>query len=162
MVVGLRSSFVAAHHAARLMVPRGSGLIVGISGYVGVTYTYDVVFGTCKSAMDRMSRDMAIELKPHGVASVSLWQGFTFTERSRRNLESVKGMASNLNSAVGSSPEFPGRVIAALMDDSHLLDKTGGTWIAAELAEEYGVVDIDGKRIPTLRQERGAPIWAPV
>jgi hypothetical protein len=28
-----------------------------------------------------MARDMAIELEPHNVASISLWQGFTFTER---------------------------------------------------------------------------------
>ena len=47
--VGLRAGFVAAWHAAQIMVPQRSGLIVGISGYVGVTYTYDTVFGTTKS-----------------------------------------------------------------------------------------------------------------
>ncbi|SHM65895.1 SDR family NAD(P)-dependent oxidoreductase [Cryptosporangium aurantiacum] len=77
--VGVRSNFVAAWHAATIMVPQRSGLIVAISGYVGVTYTYGVVFGTCKSAADRMARDMAVELKPHGVASVSLWQGLNLT-----------------------------------------------------------------------------------
>ena len=51
-----------------------------------VTYTYGVVFGTGKSAVDRMARDMAIELEPYNVASVSLWQGLTFTERAERNL----------------------------------------------------------------------------
>ena len=61
--VGVRSNFVAAWHAAKIMVPQKSGLIVAISGYVGVTYTYGVVFGTCKSAVDRMARDMAIELQ---------------------------------------------------------------------------------------------------
>src|ERR1700722_11176136 len=62
--IGLRSYFVAAWHAAKIMVPQRSGLIVGISGYVGVTYTFSVIFGTCKSAVDRMARDMAVELKP--------------------------------------------------------------------------------------------------
>lgn len=162
MDVGLRSSFVAARLAAQLMVPRRRGLIVGLSGYVGVTYTYDVVFGTCKAAMDRMSRDMGIELKPHNVASVSLWQGFTYTERARKNLQTVDGMATDLNSAVGSSVEFPGRVIAALLDDPNVMARTGGTFISAELAEHYGIVDIDGRVIPSLRQERGAPIWNPV
>lgn len=162
MEVGLRSSFVAARLAAQLMVPRKSGLIVGMSGYVGVTYTYDVVFGTCKTAMDRMSRDMAIELKPHNVASLSLWQGFTYTERARKNLETVEGMANDLNSAVGSSVEFPGRVIAALLDDPNVMARTGGTFISAELAEHYGITDIDGRVIPSLRGERGAPIWPPV
>src|SRR5262249_63100 len=35
--VGVRSNFVAAWHAARLMAPRRSGLVVAISGYTGVS-----------------------------------------------------------------------------------------------------------------------------
>lgn len=159
---GLRAAFICAWHAAQIMVPQKSGLIVSISGYVGVTYTYDVLFGTTKSGVDRMARDMAIELKEHNVASASLWQGFTYTERAKENLERVPGMAAQLNSAVGSSPEFPGRVIAALAQDPGVMEKTGGTFINAELAEEYKVTDVDGKIIPSLREERGAPIWKPV
>ena len=160
--VGLRSNFVAAWHAAQIMVRRKCGLIVAISGYVGVTYTYSVVFGTCKTATDRMARDMAIELKPHNVASLSLWQGFTFTERAQENLKKVSGMASQLNSAAGSSVEFPGRVIAALAEDPEVLKRSGGTFITAELAQEYGITDIDGRVIQSLRAQRGAPIWMPV
>lgn len=160
--VGLRSNYVAAWHAARIMVPQRSGLMVALSGYVGVTYTYNVIFGTCKTATDRMARDMAIELKPHDVASLSLWQGFTYTERARENLQKVAGMASQLNSAAGSSVEFPGRVIAALAKDPQIMKRSGGTFISAELAQEYGVTDIDGRVIPSLRAERGAPIWQPV
>ncbi len=160
--VGLRSYFVAAWHAAQIMVPRKSGLIVGISGYVGVTYTYGVIFGTCKTAGDRMARDMAVELKPHNVASISLWQGFTYTERAQQNLKSVPGMAAQLKSAAGSSVEFPGRVIAALAKDPEVLRRSGGTFINAELAQEYGITDLDGRVIPSLRAERGAPIWQPI
>jgi len=160
--VGLRSNFVAAWHAAQLMVPRKSGLIVALSGYVGVTYTYSVVFGVCKTGTDRMARDMAIELKPHNVASLSLWQGFTYTERARENLKTVPGMSSQLNSAVGTSVEFPGRVIAALAADPNIMRRTGGTFINAELALEYGVRDTDGSQPPSLRAQRGAPIWQPV
>jgi NAD(P)-dependent dehydrogenase (short-subunit alcohol dehydrogenase family) len=160
--VGLRSYFVAAWHAARIMVPQKSGLIVGISGYVGVTYTYGVIFGTCKTAGDRMARDMAIELKPHNVSSISLWQGFTYTERAQQNLKRVSGMATQLNSAAGCSVEFPGRVIAALAKDPHIQRRSGGTFISAELAQEYGVTDVDGRVIPSLRAERGAPIWQPI
>ncbi len=162
--VGVRSNFVAAWHAAKLMVPQNSGLIVAISGYVGVTYTYGVVFGTCKSAVDRMARDMAIELKPHTVASISMWLGLTFTERAQRNLERNPAMKSQTvtNPNVGSSVEFPGRVIAALCADPHLMSRTGGTYIAAELAREYGVTDVDGSVTPSLRAVRGSPIWSPV
>jgi NAD(P)-dependent dehydrogenase (short-subunit alcohol dehydrogenase family) len=160
--VGLRSGFIAAWHAARMMVPKKSGLIIGISGYVGVNYTYGPIFGTCKAGVDRMARDMAIELKPHNVASVSLWQGFTYTERAQQNLKSVPGMAAQLHSAAGTSTEFPGRVIAALAKDPSIMKRTGGTFINAELAQDYGITDIDGRVIPSLRASRGAPIWSPV
>jgi NAD(P)-dependent dehydrogenase (short-subunit alcohol dehydrogenase family) len=159
---GVRAAFVAAHHAAKIMTAQGSGLIVALSGYVGVTYTYDVIFGTAKSATDRMARDMAIELKPFNVASLSLWQGFTYTERAQENLKTIPGMAAQLNAAAGSSPEFPGRVIAALAADPDVLAKTGGTFINAELAAAYGVTDVDGRSIISLRAERGAPIFGPV
>jgi len=162
--VGVVSNFVAAWHAAQIMVPRKSGLIVAISGYVGVTYTYGVIFGTCKSAVDRMARDMAIELKPHQIASLSMWQGLTFTERAERNLARNPEMKALTvtNPLIGCSPEHPGRVIVALANDPHVMRHSGGTFIAAELAQEYGVTDIDGKVIPSLRAERGSPIWSPV
>ena len=162
--VGVRSNFVAAWHAAKLMVPRKSGLIVATSGYVGVTYTYGVVFGTCKSAVDRMARDMAVELKSHDVASLSMWLGLTFTERAERNLKRNPAMTSQTvtNPLVGSSVEFPGRVIVALAQDPQIMQRSGGTYIAAELALEYGVTDVDGRVPPSLRAQRGAPIWSPV
>lgn len=160
--IGVRAGFVAAWHAARMMVEQKSGLIIGLSGYVGVRYTYNTIFGVAKTAVDRMARDMAIELKPHNVASVSLWQGFTYTERATENLKTIPGMAGTLNSGAGSSPEFPGRVMAALLADPKIMEKTGGTFINAELAQEYGITDIDGRVIPSLREERGAPIWQPV
>ncbi len=162
--VGLRSNFVAAWHAAKIMTPQKSGLIVAISGYVGVTYTYGVVFGTCKSAVDRMARDMAIELKPYDVASVSLWQGLTLTERANRNIDRNPAMKALTvtNPLNGATPEFPGRVIVALASDPRVMSRSGATYITAELAQDYGVVDVDGKVIPSLREQRGAPIWQAV
>ena len=42
------------------------------------------------------------------------------------------------------------------------MKRSGGTWINAELGEEYGVADADGRMIPSNRAERGSPIWMPV
>ncbi|GIX31981.1 MAG: short-chain dehydrogenase [Porticoccaceae bacterium] len=162
--VGVRSNYVAAWHAAQLMVPRGSGLIVAISGYAGVSYTYGVIFGTAKTAVDRMAHDLAVELAPHGVASLSLWQGLTLTELALRNLASIPGLegqpATRREDAC--SPEFPGRVIAALACDPELMHLSGGTYITAELAARYGIRDLDGRQIPSLRERRGSPLWGPV
>ncbi len=161
--VGVRSSFIAAWHAAPLMVPQKSGLIVAISGFVGVTYTFGVVFGTAKTAVDRMARDMAIELKPHNVASISLWQGLTLTEKAHYNLaQSKEKMTSSITSMTGSSVEHPGRVIAALAADPQIMKRSGGTFITTEVAADYGITDIDGRIIPSARDSRGGPIWQPV
>ncbi len=162
--VGVRSNFVCARHAAALMTPRRQGLIVAISGYTGVSYTYGVVFGTAKSAVDRMAHDMAVELKPYDVASVSLWQGLTWTERAERNLTTIAGLADQpaTRPENGCSPEYPGRVIAALATDPALMTRSGGTFITAELARDYDITDIDGTVIPSLRATRGEPIWSPV
>ena len=83
---------------------------MAISGYVGVTYTYSVIFGTCKAAIDRMARDMAIELKPHNVASMSLWLGLTFTERAQHALNRHPEMSSQTvtDPGVGSLSSFLG------------------------------------------------------
>lgn len=161
--VGVRSSFVAAWHAAPLMVPHKTGLIVAISGFVGVTYTFGVVFGTAKTAVDRMARDMAIELKEHNVASISLWQGLTLTEKAHYNLaQSKEKMTSSITSMTGSSVEHPGRVIAALAADPEIMKRSGGTFITTEVAQDYGITDIDGRVIPSARDARGGPIWQPV
>ncbi len=161
--VGVRSSFVAAWHAAPLMVPHKTGLIVAISGFVGVTYTFGVVFGTAKTAVDRMARDMAIELKEHNVASISLWQGLTLTEKAHYNLaQSKEKMTSSITSMTGSSVEHPGRVIAALTADPEIMKRSGGTFITTEVAQDYGITDIDGRVIPSARDARGGPIWQPV
>jgi NAD(P)-dependent dehydrogenase (short-subunit alcohol dehydrogenase family) len=162
--VGVRSNYIAAWHAAQIMVPQGSGLIAAISGYVGVTYTYGTIFGTAKSAVDRMARDMAIELEPHNVASISLWQGLTLTERALRNLANIPGLQgrSATRPEDACNPEFPGRVLVELLADPDVMRYSGGTFITAEMAQVYGVKDIDGRTIPSLRERRGAPIWQPL
>ena len=163
MDVGVKSNFVAAWHAAQIMVPQGSGLIVAISGYAALTYTYGVLFGTSKTAVGRMSRDMAVELKPHNVASITLWQGLTLTEKAKDNLAKVADkMTGTITMQKGSSVEHPGRVIAALACDPDVMKRSGGEFITAELADEYGVVDVDGEPVASMREVRGAPMWLPV
>jgi hypothetical protein len=48
------------------------------------------------------------------------------------------------------SPEYIGRVIAALALDPDKLSRTGRALVAAAVAAEYGLTDIDGKRPQAL------------
>ena len=44
------------------------------------------------------------------------------------------------------SPQFIGRVVAALAADPDIMKKSGKVLVAAQEAIEYGVRDIDGKQ----------------
>ena len=65
--------------------------------------------------------------------------------------------ADSLTVAAAESPEFPGLVIDALYRDAALMSRSGKVFYAAELAEEYGLVDIDGKLPPSPRAMLGKP-----
>ena len=161
--VGVKSNYVAAWHAAKIMAPQGSGLIVAISGFAATTYTYGVIFGTSKTAVGRMTRDMAVELAPHNVAALTLWQGLTLTEKAVDNMAKMADkMTTSITTMQGSSVEHPGRVVAALAADPEVMKRSGGEFITTELAMEYGLTDIDGSIIPSARAARGDPIWQPI
>lgn len=89
--------------------------------------------------------------------------GVTSTEWTSAGPTGESGSAHTVTDpAVGCSPEFPGRVIAALATDPDVMKRSGGTFIAAELARDYGITDVDGRVVPSLRAGRGAPIWRPI
>ena len=156
--VGMRSHYVASWHAARLMAAQGSGLIVHTSSYGSVCYMHGPAYGAGKAAVDKMAHDMALDLRSHGVAVVSLWMGLLRTERTERALQDPE-MARKYAASVPfmESPQFSGRVVAALLDDPKLLQRSGKVWIAAELALELAVTDIDGGQPPSYRSALGEP-----
>ena len=55
-------------------------------------------------------------------------------------------MAEFFDMSNSESPQFTGRVIAALADDPNIMRRTGKVWVVAALAQEYGIPDIDGKQ----------------
>lgn len=125
--VGLRAHYVASVHAAQLMVPRGSGLIANISSFGTRGHLHSVLYGMSKAGLDKMAADMAVELAGTGVSAVSLWPGLVKNEVMQgfmdRGLDNFQGFAL----ANAETPEFIGRVIAALADDPELGARSGHT-----------------------------------
>jgi dehydrogenase/reductase SDR family protein 1 len=136
---GVRACYVASHLAAKVMVGKGSGLIVALSQWAGQKYKGNVIYGAAKIATDRMISDMAHELRPHGIAAVSLYPGMVRTER-------VMQFAEYLDLSNSESPQFLGRAVAALAADPAVVEKSGQVLVAAKLAEEYGFTDVDGRK----------------
>jgi dehydrogenase/reductase SDR family member 1 len=138
LTAGVRAAFVASRHAARMMVPARRGLIVNISYWAAQKFIGNSIYGISKAATDKMSADMAHELRQYGVTAVSLYPGLVRTE-----LVLAAGIFDLSNSE---SPEFSGRVIAALAADPNISSRSGAILVAAAVAEEYGISDVDGRR----------------
>lgn len=161
--VGLRSHYIASVHAARMMTARRQGLICTISSWGGLAPIFAVAYGAGKSACDRLAADMATDLQPLGVTSLSLWPGIVGTEQMGRFVEEslqgegadprLSGLASRFN---WETPLLTGRVIAALAADPRRMRRTGKVQIVAELASTYGLRDLDGARPVSLRSLRFA------
>jgi NAD(P)-dependent dehydrogenase (short-subunit alcohol dehydrogenase family) len=61
---GVRAAFVASSLAAKAMLPRRQGLIVNISYWAARKHIGNVIYGVSKAATDKMTSDMAEELRP--------------------------------------------------------------------------------------------------
>jgi dehydrogenase/reductase SDR family member 1 len=136
---GVRAAYTSSAFAARLMTKKKSGLIVNISFWAAQVYLGNTQYGVSKAAVDKMTQYMAHELKKYKVAVVSLYPGLVRTESIMRN-------AKHFDMSNSESPQFIGRVVAALANDPNILKKSGQVLVAAQEALEYGIQDIDGKQ----------------
>lgn len=125
---GVRAAYVASAFAARMMLEQESGLIVNISFWAAQKYMSNVAYGAAKSAVDKMTSDMAHEAAKFNIAVVSLYPGLVRTE-------SVLRAAQYFDFSNSESPQFTGREIAALANDSNIMSKTGKVWVGAALAK---------------------------
>jgi dehydrogenase/reductase SDR family protein 1 len=135
---GVRAHYQASQLAAPGMSSKGRGLIVNISFWAARKHIGNVAYGVSKAATDKMTADMATELKPHGVIAISLYPGLVRTEK-------VMEAAAWIDLSNSESPEFIGRAVVALAADPDAIRHTGKVLVAAQLAREYGFADIDGK-----------------
>jgi dehydrogenase/reductase SDR family member 1 len=135
---GVRAHYVASRLAAPAMIAQGNGLIVNISFWAAQKYVGNVAYGVSKAATDKLTADMAHELKPHGVTVIALYPGLVRTEK-------VMEAAAWLDLSNSESPRFIGRAVAALAVEPNVIRRTGHVLVAAAIAQEHGFTDVDGK-----------------
>eukprot|EP01041_Mallomonas_annulata_P005391 gene5391-10780_t len=168
MNIGLRSHYISSHYAFPLLKQTkinnstASPLIIHISSFGGVSYSFAVAYGVGKAAVDRMARDMALEMVPYGINCISLYPGVVRTERMKGILDSGD-WRRRTNLATPNicieSPIFTGRVIAALyngLENKSLstMKYNGKVSVVAELAKLLQVKDINGNIPPSIRSLR--------
>ena len=135
---GVRAHYAASRLAAPGMVQRRRGLIVNISFWAAQKHIGNVAYGVSKAATDKLTADMAHELRPHNVTALSLYPGLVRTEK-------VMEAAAWLDLSNSESPRFIGRAVAALASEPDVIRRSGTVVVAAALARELGFTDVDGR-----------------
>ena len=153
--VGLRSAYVASWHAARLMVPQGSGLIAFGSSFGASCYMHGPAYGAQKAGIDKFAHDMEHDLRGTGVRTISVWMGPLITERSTIartvNPEQYEGFIETAE-----NPEFTGHILYAIAHGPEGEALSGRTVVGAEVARDLGITD-RGKDRPSYREMLGSP-----
>lgn len=158
--VGVRSSYVASWLAAPIMVKQNSGLIVFTSAPGSVHYSMGPAYGAHKAGLDKMAFDMDVDFKHAGadVFTTSIWMGAVLTERLQMVIDSDREKFGILEQ-ISETPEFTGHIIWAMLHDPKMKEKSGKTFIGAELALEYAIKDEGGRQPPSYRDMDGSVPW---
>jgi NAD(P)-dependent dehydrogenase (short-subunit alcohol dehydrogenase family) len=159
-MAGVTSLYLTSRHAAAVMAKQKSGLIVGITdmimdekeprGYCG-----HMMQDLGHETINRLMFNMSQELKKHKVAVCTLMPGFMRTERVLMHLKSEE-LKKQFGFERSESTEFLGRAVAALASDPKgALSRTGKISFVADIAQQYGFTDVDGRVVPRFSAKAG-------
>ena len=143
-------------HAARLMKQYGRGLILHVTDNLHddpAGYRGQVLHDAGHECINRLIHAMSLDTKKAKIAVAGLNPGFMRTERVLMYMQNEK-LKKQFRFDLSESPEYIGRAAAALAADPEVFRKNGQLLWVAELAEEYGFTDIDGRRIPLFDPRR--------
>jgi len=156
MDVGMKSNYFLSHALTPLMIESKGKLILQISSHGAMCYMHGPIYGAQKAAIDKMAFDMAHDLKPFNVCSLSLWSGIVKDEKTQKVSEQHgEQYAKFLKGAA--SQEYAGMVINNIYKDPLIMSMTGKTLIAAEIGDHYGVKDINSNSPKSDRETLGGP-----
>ncbi|MFF4392763.1 SDR family oxidoreductase [Streptomyces sp. NPDC001552] len=140
---------ITSRYALPLMVARGSGLVVEVTDGNTARYRGSFFYDMAKSAVIRLAVAQAAELRPHGVAAVSLTPGFLRSEALLEHFGVTEanwrdGAAEDPNFARSETPAYLGRAVVALAADPDVIARSGRALATWDLYKEYGFTDADG------------------
>jgi NAD(P)-dependent dehydrogenase (short-subunit alcohol dehydrogenase family) len=152
--MGIDTHLITAAETLPLMLAGPGGLVIemtdGTSQYnqkfrEGVGFYYDLV----KAAVERITIGLTAELAGTSCMALAVTPGWL---RSEAMLEHYGVTEENWRDAVAKvphfciseSPSYVGRGIAALAADTNLAEHSGKVLTSHDLAQAYGVTDVDG------------------
>jgi NAD(P)-dependent dehydrogenase (short-subunit alcohol dehydrogenase family) len=153
---GSLSHVVTSYFGVPLLVDSGGGLLVEVTdGKTDEIRQFNFYYDLEKALNIRLARSLALQLRPHKIAVVSLTPGFL---RSEEMLEHFGVTEATWREAIkhdkyfaySETPFYVGRAVVALACDKKVMQKSGQSLDSGKLAREYDFTDIDGTQ----------PVWA--
>lgn len=156
MEMGVHTHLVTAATAIPLLLEGSGGLIIemtdGTHAYnrkfrTGVGFYYDLVKANVERILIGMTAELTdlpvtpIAVTPGWMRSEQMLQGFSVTEENWRD-----ACAREPGFDISESPTYVARGVARLAGDAAMAELAGEILTARQLADRYGVTDIDGSR----------------
>jgi NAD(P)-dependent dehydrogenase (short-subunit alcohol dehydrogenase family) len=169
--LAIDTHIITSHYALPLLIRRPGGLVVevtdGTAEYNAENYRLTVYYDLAKVAPIRLARSWAHELREHGGTAVAVTPGWLRSEAMLDHYGVTEetwrdALTTVPHFAISETPRFVGRGIAALAADPDRARWTGRSTSSGELAQVYGVDDLDGSRPDAWRyvvevQDAGKP-----
>jgi NAD(P)-dependent dehydrogenase (short-subunit alcohol dehydrogenase family) len=148
---GLTSRIITAKHAALAMMPARRGLIVEVTEADMIGGGGNPMAQAVKMAQKVLPLLWAAELAPHRITVMAITPGFLRSESMLQHFGVTEDTwrdagRKDSNFLQSESPLFVGRAIAAVAADRNVRDRTGMLFGSWELARDYKVFDVDGRR----------------
>lgn len=147
----VKTHLITSYYGAPLLVKRREGLIIEITDGSNYNYRGNLYYSLAKISPIHLAAAMAEELKPFNVTALAVTPGFL---RSEQMLEYFGVAESNWRDAIlqephyaeSETPYFVGQAVAALAADPKVHEKTGQALTSWDLSDEYGFIDVDGRK----------------
>lgn len=148
---GVRAQLMTNHYAIPLLKKHGTGLIIHTTFWDEDKYIGHFYYDLAKNAINRMTSNLAIELKQDGIAVVAVSPGWMRTELVLKTFNTDEHQWHEVDDLKQTeSPHYIGRAIASLAADRMVMMKSGSIQKVGKLAKEYKFTDIDGRYIPSF------------
>jgi len=142
---------ITSQHAVPLILEDAGGLIVEITDGDGAHYRGSLGYDLVKTTINRLAFAQAEELRPHGVTALAVTPGFLRSEAMLEGFGVTEDTwrdagAQDPHFLASETPRYIGRAVAALAADPNVAGNSGRVLTSGDLAEEYGLHDVDGSR----------------
>ncbi|MFI7701354.1 SDR family oxidoreductase [Nonomuraea sp. NPDC049480] len=138
-----------------LLIRNAGGLVVEVTdgtwAFNETRYRENVYYDLAKMSVNRLAFAWSNELRPHGGTAVAITPGFLRSEAMLENFgvtEDNWREAKGVDSAwqVSETPAYVGRGVAAIAADPDKQRWSGKSVDSGQVAEAYGLTDVDGSR----------------